>query len=215
MNLTVVLTNWKRPKQFAKLVATLRKQIEPFDLFVWDNSAKQEATGDWQIRSSRNAACSPRWWMAAQSTTPYVLIMDDDLVPTDNEVLADTVAWLEANDGQPCGIVGVQLDDSLPYHECSSVGHTKTPEPMDTDQHADILKGRYFAVATDRLANLPTKLPRFEDDIAVSGLLGGGTVLASLHGRFRDLPTGNEAVSKREGHREARERARREWVGGR
>jgi hypothetical protein len=173
---------------------------------------------EWRIASTRNLACAARWFVAAHATTPYVLIMDDDLMPSDPGVVADTLAACRAYDGRPVGAVGVILEPGKPYHECRHVGYGKSrryAQPIDADTPVDVVKGRYFAVATERLAELPMKLPEQDDDIAVSACLNGGVVLAALQQRFTALPTGNEAISARPGHMQQRELARRRWFGRR
>lgn len=222
MDLTVVLTNWKRPANVAAIVEKIvRLGCHDAPIWLWDNS---DTPGQLHhniaefVRPSWNAKCAGRWWLAAQAQTEFVLIMDDDLVPSDERVFADTVAALKQYDGRPVGAVGVRLLPGKRYHECHHVGigkQGKFAQPIRQDTSVDIVKGRYFAVATERLAKLPMKLPDFEDDIAASACLGPGTILAALQDRFTSLPTGKEAVSCRPGHMQQREFARRAWFEGR
>lgn len=213
-SLTIIVTHYRRPANVERLLAALDRQTLAHQRWLWDNSgsgATFSTAVDRRVDASCNFGCSPRWWLAAQAPTPYVMVIDDDLVPTDDSVLADLVAWLAANDGKPCGLVGVELQPGVAYRHCPWVGHGKKRTTLTADLQVDILKGRLIAAATPRLARLPAGLPRFEDDIAVSSHLGPGTVLAMLQGRFSDLPQGRESVCRRPGHFAAREDARRRW----
>lgn len=221
MELTVVLTGWKRPENIEAIVRAFDAQSIRHKWVYWDNAGRQLVSSplhperEWYCSSTKNLARVPRWFVAAHADTPYVVIVDDDLLPADPEVLADTLESLQAHDGAPVGAWGVILDPGKRYHECRHIGSSITKKydnPITEDTPVDILKARFFAVAVDRLANLPMKLD-FEDDIAVSSLLGGGTVLAKLQGRFTELPTGKESVSCRAGHMQKREAARRRWFG--
>jgi hypothetical protein len=94
MSLTVILTNYKRPENVRRLIKALSQQTVKPTLFVWDNSSEQDCDDpriDWLIRSSQNAKCSPRWWMASHANTDFVLIHDDDLLPSHPMVLGHTL----------------------------------------------------------------------------------------------------------------------------
>jgi len=94
MSITVVVTNYLRPVNVRYLMDALCKQSVKPTIFIWDNSPAQDfndAHADWIIRSSRNARCSPRWWMASHADTDFVVIHDDDLMPANPKVLGWTL----------------------------------------------------------------------------------------------------------------------------
>lgn len=214
--LTVILTAYKRLENTLKIADAIHGQKQQSELWLWDNSACSNWTDSWfdRIVTSRfNAGCNARWWLAAQARSQYVIVMDDDIIPTDPNVLGDTCDWLDENPGEACGLVGVRLDNARSYAKCDVIGHRRKPVPMARDEGVDIIKGRYFALPVALLSRVPMRIPKFEDDIAVSACVGGGTILATLQGRFKELPTGDESVCRRKGHSKERERARQEWFG--
>lgn len=209
-----MLTNYLRPANMPILLAALESQTVDHRLFVWDNSPDQAfecARADWVIHSSRNAKCGARWWLAAHADTPWVLLMDDDLAPADDHVLADTLTELAEHQPTAVGAAGVVLDPAKSYFECRHVG--LGCRRINATTRVDILKGRYFAVTTQRLEQLHHMPLDCEDDIIASAALGGGIVPARLEHRFRELATGFEARFHRPEHSRAREDARRRWLG--
>jgi hypothetical protein len=211
MELTVVLTNYLRPANMAVILDALASQTLPHQVFVWDNSPEQSFAGqaDWVVRSSRNAMCSARWWLAAHAETPWVLVMDDDLAPADQRVLADLLEKLAEHAPTPVGAAGVILDPSIAYSECPRVGLECSRISIDTQ--VDILKGRFFSAPTQRLESLGFLPLDAEDDIAASAHLQGGVVVPWLQDRLRELPTAGEARWRRPKHKQTREDARRQW----
>lgn len=214
MDLTVVLTNYLRPANITIILEALATQTVPHRLFVWDNSPEgtfPKGRADWLVRSSHNAKCSARWWLAARAETPWVLVMDDDLVPSDPRVLADTVGKLQEHAPAAVGAAGVVLNPTKTYTECHHVGREGVR--IESDTRVEILKGRYFALSTARLESLGFLPVDVEDDIAVSATLGGGIVVSWMQDRFRELPTGGESWCRRPAHKQSREAARRKWFG--
>lgn len=212
MDLTVVIANYLRPANMQVILDALASQIAPHQLFVWDNSPDQsfeDTRADWVIQSSRNAKCVGRWWLAAHAETDWVVVMDDDLVPSDARVLTDILRALVAHAPSAVGATGVILDPAKSYFDCQHIGLDRRRIGMDTQ--VDIIKGRLFAAPTRRLQSLPFLPLDCEDDIAVSALLGGGVVASRLQGRFRELPSGDESRWRRPNHGRAREAARRAW----
>lgn len=210
MSITVVITNWKRPENLDRILAALYFQDGGCELAVWDNSKQGGLAGYRGVgyvgRSGQNEGCAARWRIARYATTPYVLVMDDDLLPKDPRVLIDTIAALRQYN-RPVGYTGVLLDPTATYHRSQHVGGSHA---LEGDTEVDILKGRYVAMPTELLRTLP-EIHHEGDDIQVSGCLGGGVVLASLQGRFEELPTGEESMHRRPSHKKLREKARRKW----
>lgn len=221
MSLTVVLTNYLRTPHLHRVVDGLLKQTVRPTIFVWDNSPKQDFDDprvSWIIRSSRNAQCAPRWWMAGHAKTDFVLIHDDDLMATDSRVLAWTLE--SASKAAPFGVgaTGVILKEGKGYWESRHVGLRSGHATADT--HVDILKGCYFCAPTEELASLECLALEEEDDIAVSARLGKKIVrphlvAAQLQEYVKFIPQGNEARKFRKEHRAARDAARWRWFGTR
>jgi len=216
MSLTVVVTNYLRPANVTRLIDAIRTQTVEATIFVWDNSPAQDFDDprvDWLIRSSKNARCTARWWMASHASTDFVLVHDDDLVPSDPKVLAWTLDAAMHNAPFALGASGVVLKRNLGYWQSRHVG--VRAGPIRRDMRVDIVKGFYFCCPKVQVARVGYLDLDGEDDIAVSATLGGGLarrhlVLARLQSSFALLQE-EGARKHRRGHRTAREIARRRF----
>lgn len=214
MSVTVVIANYMRPKNVRRLIQTLSEQTVKPTIFVWDNSPEQNFNDpriSWLIRSSRNAQCSPRWWMASHAATEFVLIHDDDLLPSHPRILARTLDAAAETAPFAVGASGVIMRSHLGYWQSRHVGLRATY--LDEDARVDIVKGSYFCCATIQLAGVGYLELDAEDDIAVSARLGRGIeqphmVLAELQSNFDLLLEGEYSRKKRANHRTARDGAR-------
>lgn len=220
-NLTVCLLNWKRPENLRRILDALARQTVRPKIFLWNNSPepfRHEAI-DWQIDSSCNLICSPRWWMAAHAETEFVASLDDDLIPADDRVFEDA---LQLAAGQPddrvIGPVGCLLPPGQPYFP-----HRDFVCP-EQDQQVDLVKGRCLIVRTQRLRralslhDLAAEDPHC-DDIVICGALARGRRLyhwvpGLFHGRMRGLEEGEVGLYALPGHAERRDAARRRWLVG-
>ncbi len=213
---TVVLTNWKRPQNLTLILDQLATQTVKPVIFLWNNAEKfSHPAIRWMADSSVNMACQPRWWMASCAMTPFVCIMDDDLILDDTRLLEDMVAFLSHRTEQTiAGFVGVKLVPSNDYHH--SV-HLKAG--ADADQPVDIVKGRFMMMRSSALRRIhlhpsPSRDVLICDDIRVSGSFADGrsgqhVLPAIAAGRWRELPN-EHSLYTQEGHFEHREKARRE-----
>jgi hypothetical protein len=214
MSVTVVVTNYLRLTNVQRLMDALYKQTVIPTIFVWDNSPTQDFNDSrvsWIIRSSKNARCVPRWWMASQAETDFVLIHDDDLMPSHPNVLAWTLDAAAKIAPFAVGATGVVLKHRLGYWQSQHVGLRATR--IRHDVRVDIVKGCYFCCPTPRLTRVGHLNLDTEDDIAVSARLGNGwkqphQVLSRLQHCFELLPEGEEARKRRANHRAARDAAR-------
>lgn len=215
MELTIVLTNYLRPNNMQVILDALAQQTQPHRVFVWDNSPEgsfPSGRGDWVVRSSQNARCSARWWLAAHAETPWVLVMDDDLVPAHLDTLAFTVQKLREYSGCVVGAAGAQLAAARHYFDCLHLGLEALH--VTKDIRVDIVKGRYFAMPIQVVQRLPYIPLDAEDDIIVSAVANGGVVPAGLPEMFRELPTNCESRFHRPNHAQARESTRRRCFPG-
>jgi hypothetical protein len=213
--LTVIMANYLRPRNMQRALDALCKQSVQSRIFVWDNSPTQDfhdSRVSWILRSSKNARCAPRWWLASHADTDFVLIHDDDLMPSHPNVLAWTVDAAIKAAPFAVGAAGVILQRDLGYWQAKHVGLRAADSRHD--MQVDIVKGCYFCCPTARLTDIGYLHLDAEDDIAVSARLGKGLrqphqVLARLQQSFEFLPEGVEARKRRASHRSAREAARR------
>jgi hypothetical protein len=212
MSLTVVVTNYLRAANVTRLIDAIRAQTLQATIFVWDNSPAQDfddPRADWLIRSSRNARCAARWWMASHAETDFVLVHDDDLMPSNPSVFAWTVDAAAQHAPFAVGGSGVVLNRSLGYWQSRHVGVRSAP--IRRNEQVDIVKGLYFCCAAAELRRVGHLDLDGEDDIAVSATLARGQsrphlVLARLRSNLA-LLSEEGARSHRDGHRTARESA--------
>jgi hypothetical protein len=217
MSLTVVLANYMRSQNVRRLIQALSQQTVKPTLFVWDNSSDHDCDDpriDWLIRSSQNAKCSPRWWMASHANTDFVLIHDDDLLPSHPMALGRTLDAAVKIAPFAVGAAGVIVDSASGYWLSRHVGVRATY--VDQDTQVDIVKGCYFCCPTIRLRELGYLELDSEDDIIASAKLGNNQsrphlVLADLQNNLQLLPEGEFSRKTRPCHRTAREAARRKY----
>lgn len=215
-SVTVVLTNWKRPHNLKKILDSLSTQSVKPDIFLWNNGAEfSHSAITWQVDSSRNMMCWPRWWMASCAQTEYVCILDDDLMFIDDRVLEDMVKALQQSSEKTIvGLFGMILDSAKEYRYGTQV------RPLEEDQHTDIVKGRCMMMRTSALGSVsfqpkPTRPILMCEDILVSGVLAGGEagkhlVPKGFVSRWKELPN-EHSLYKMPGHFEQREMARRQF----
>ncbi len=217
MAVTVVVTNYLRPENLHGLIETLSRQTVEAQIFVWDNSPTQDFYDprvDWMIRSSKNARCAPRWWMASHAETEFVLIHDADLMPSHPKVLAWTLDAAVRAAPFAIGAAGVILKPNAGYWQSRHVGIRA--DRIRRDTRVDIVKGCYFCSPTVQLTKIGYLDFDGEDDIAVSAKLGRRverphTVTARLLTSLALLQEGEGARKHRRNHRAAREAARRRY----
>ena len=213
-DLTVLLLNWKRPHNLAKVLASIERQTCRPKIFLWNNGDRlNDLRVDWIIDSSQNKACWPRWSLGAMADTEFVCSLDDDLAFGDERVLENLLRYLKNLD-QPerlVGFHGVILEPTKPYASCTHVKSTPHAEIA-----VDIVKGKLLACRRDSLRSIQMASEAQEDDIAVSGLAARGRPLfhrvASLfHDRMICLPEMGIGISHRLEHNQCRETARRKY----
>ncbi len=214
---TVILTNWKRPKNLRTIIDQLTTQTVKPVIFLWNNGKEfSHPAIRWKVDSSVNMACLPRWWMASCARTEFVCIMDDDLCFTDTAVLEDVIRIAREKKEFPIiGLFGVCFQSDKEYQHCKHIN-----QPTQTNIVADMIKGRFMLIRTNMLQRIflcpsPPRDALVADDIFVSGTLANGKAgahltLGGFGKRFIELPS-HHALQKEPDHFEQRERARRRY----
>jgi len=219
---TTCLLNWRRPRNLGRILDCLAEQSLRPTIFLWNNSPEpfSHPAVDWLVESNRNLVCWPRWWMAQAADSEFAAVMDDDLIPTDKQLLADAVEV--ARRQPPCRIIG-------PFGGRMGTRHYSRHDPIHNvkeDAIVDIVKGRFMLLRTADIRQCQLATARSpalgvvdeHEDIAINGMLAGGRlgqhlVPAMFTRRMQDLPgmDGPEAISTKDGHYDRRESARRRW----
>ena len=152
--------------------------------------------------------------MASHAETDFVLIHDDDLMPSHSKVLAWTLEAATRAAPFAVGAAGVILKRNTGYWKSRHVG--LRAKLIRDDIRVDIVKGCYFCCPAAQLTKIDHMELDAEDDIAVSAKLRQGfqhphLILAELGRSFELLPEGDGARKARRNHRKAREAARRRF----
>lgn len=217
---TVVMLNYRRPNNVRQILTALRDQLPRPDVWLWNNGMPAGFDADWLVESTVNRLCPPRWWMAAQAETEYVVILDDDVLPIGRDAIRRVVAACEP--GRIAGPWGAVLERS--YHGRRDVGL-----PVSATE-VDVVKGRCMAMHTTSLREAIAEAgvltargseSRYDDlvvaeDIAICGAMASGRrrhhlVPGGLAACFRDLAEGAEALSRRADHLARRDRVAARW----
>ena len=213
--ITICLTNWKRPENLHQIIGQLRRQSLPVQIFLWNNGERFDSPWlDWQVDSSLNKVCAPRWFMAASADTDFVCILDDDLFLADDNIMSDMINIAHnLPDDTIIGPTGVKLVPGLTYRDAHHLYSFRCEESVDTP--CDIIKGSLMLMRTSALRkhiNLDVFNYCREEDIIVSALLAEGKrnhhlCLTSFGDRFRSVGNDAFALWRQEGHMEARQSA--------
>src|SRR6185312_9640143 len=142
--ITVILLNWARPKNIPIIIDCLKRQTARPTIFLWDNANSRELMHspiDWVVKSSKNVACPPRWFMPTMANTDYCLVHDDDLCLLNHNTLAQLVDFMDRQEPRTAaGAFGVKLVRGKSYIECEHVASGSR------DVRVDIVKGRLMCV---------------------------------------------------------------------
>ena len=214
---TVLLTNYLRPRNLAPILDCLQGQTVPVQVYVWNNQPgcpiPEHPLVKLTVTASRNMRCWPRWLMASMADTEYVCTLDDDLLFADQRVLEDAIA--AAADRCPEGVVGFFGWQDVPgkgYRECRHINGS--PE----DCWVDFVKGRFMLLRRVLLERVPLAHPVFRDvesllrraddfyvNLCISqGRRGAHLVPGTLGRRYEELWDHGVGMMYEPGHREER-----------
>ncbi len=221
---TVLLLNWQRPGNLSKVLTCLEHQSVPVQVFLWNNAGRDELLVKREgekvaasehplvarvVGSYENLGCFPRWWLGSLADTEFICSMDDDLIFTDERVLADAV--LACREECPDGIIGF-----FGYSAVDGKGYKAGRHHNGTSKgtRCDIIKGRFMLFRKELLARVPLEIPPLagieglshrEDDVYVSLCISGGRkghhlIPQRLGKRWKELPQGGTSASCEPGH---------------
>lgn len=213
LDLTVCLLNWKRPDNLNKIIDNLYGKVK---IFLWDNSGifKKDSRIDWQITSSINKGCHPRWWMALFAQTEFVCSYDDDFMFKDVSILQEAIDVLKSNtEKKAVGFCGRLLEDtSCDYKHTKTFEVNKVTDKLQNKKEiVDLLLGRFILTTTQNIQKIKLSYTHTQDDIQVCAQLADKqrqkfVLLKSLAESVIELPD-NHALWKRPGHFNLRQEA--------
>ena len=207
---TAILLNYARPDNLRLLIEELRGQTEPPEIWVIDNAGRGEFGADRTVHIPWNAGVSIRVLMAVYVATPWVMFLDDDLAPCDEQFIEDALGVATERPNVITGAYGRRLAGEWPQYREDAWGAV------------EIIKGRFMLFRRAILDNvrLPAVPPdldvRFCEDIHLSLEAGRGEPVhwadRGLLGRLRDLPGWDGGLSSRAGHDHERNRFCEWWM---
>lgn len=214
MEITLILTNWRRKNNLTQLVKKVMEQSIKPKLIVIDNSSDDvdnkfiyESNDIVTLNNDNSKMCWARWEVAIKEKSKYVCIMDDDLIFSRDNVLEDCFNYMESNPDLDCiGLEGVKLMKSKGYfasnHQFAKSNHTIP---------VSIIKGRFMFIKTKSLSNLDMTPDLTCDDIKVSSHLNKKILPSILWNSFYDLPQGSESLSGKHFQQVKREYATKKY----
>lgn len=194
-----------RQDALIKIVTTMRTICPEATLKVWDNSPNSSfprGIADELYQSSVNLSTSPRWWLASQSQTEYVAVIDDDLMVKKESFIEKCLQCLN-NGYAAVGPYGVVLNGS---------SYSRSLHCFGTARPVDIIKGRFFMTKTQSIRLLHAVPPFSEDDIIVSAYIEGKCCICTTDpDELLNIP-GHFALSDRPDHMVRRDAAVRKYL---
>ncbi len=192
--ITVLLLNYKRPHNLARIVDSLKRQTVPVNIFLWDNSGNSllyDSRIDLIFRTSENQGCSPRWLTALYAKTKYIMTHDDDFLIAKKDTIEKIIKCLDEqkNHKTIVGYEGVFVDTNKTYMEHVDYKNrymfqgnkygivAPRYSHLKSSVRVHLVKGRLMATRTENIAkyiDFPVLLNEREDDITVSAMIGGG-----------------------------------------
>jgi len=191
--LTLILTNYKRPGNVADQVRKYR-EFAWIDIRVVDNSGTfPEMEGCTVHKHDNELACWQRWEYAKKLNTRLVATLDDDLTVNIQEAVMRSTWGLN-------GIFGVVLDEKKDYWQSK---HYK-----QTSRKVDIVKGR-FILLPQSFTHFIKGADELNDDICVSSFFDGLCRIHEIH--YKDYPRDLLGLESQIDHRKRRQDAVDRW----
>jgi len=201
MRVTGIYTNWRRKENLWEILKAAKAQTTPIDLWLIDNADNTphelKVNGVKRYGHNNELMCWQRWLYAKLVSTPYLFVMDDDLIFSSPTEIEKCVHFMDAHpELDAIGYTGVKLDK----------GYFTSPHYMSvkTYTEVDIIKGRFMFIRTSSLKGLDESPDLTCDDIKVSSHLKNKALIPLS---FANLKEGAEAVFLQKGQKQKREEA--------
>lgn len=241
--LTAILVNFARSAQLHDIIDCIRRQSIETTIWVWNNDVENEFKddrADWVVQSSCNihGRCVPMMYQMAK--TQFVVTMDDDLYPSDDDVFADAVMLLKKlpNFRTLVGAYGVRIYEGESYSNSHHIqipkGHGQLldnglPSPKPVNFPVDLLKGRIIFGNQKVARYFSCDIPHWHTDLYLSMMAAGYKrwqhIAAGLFWdrcdlkdadnckpRIVDFPIDDLGYVNKEGHMAKRDELCSDWV---
>lgn len=223
MTVTAVLINYQRQKNTHAIIEVLKNQTIPVKIILWNNNDEPfiNEKVDWIINSSKNVHAYLLPYLYQMSDTEFILRMDDDLIPTDNNVLEDLIEKHNGTSQILCGH-GVRMIKGRNYSRSLHFGVGKYYQDIFEDTKVDIAKGRFLFFRQEYAHLIPFSTKTYHVDLNTSFALSCGNksyhlIPKILEDRLFELPSKHEdnsgyGYSFQEGHWDKRDKMVEEWL---
>lgn len=151
------------------IIESLREQSEPPELLLLNNGGYNTFGVERVVSIPWNAHAWIRYPFGVYARTPYVMFLDDDLMPADHHFVRDMRVITEGRRDGIVGTHGRQLGSAPTYYTGG----------QDMAGWVEIVKGRCMMLNKDTLsrvslANVSRPYPVDHEDIYLSMEIGGG-----------------------------------------
>lgn len=202
---TCILLAYQRPANMPEIIAMLRAQTVPVEIWVINNYGMDDFGADRLIAIPWNAGEWARYVFALRVETEYVFFMDDDFKLADERVLEDAMIIHAAQ--CPWGILGATgrgLSREAPHY---------APDFYDVDGPVRIVKGRFMFFRAEMARTILMPWHPSASDILFSLNAGGPHwVSREIYSRIVELPRFGVGYEFRPEHYAEREAVCAAWL---
>ena len=224
MEITSIILHYNRPDNMKKVIAGIRNQTVPSEIWVWDNSGNCPADGiDVLIKSNKNFYCQPRFTIGHLVRTPYIFNQDDDLALKDNSIFEKLIETSKANPNDYIGWNGRFFSKDINWEKAYQSPGKGWADDIDLGGLDMINVGVSFfptRLINDILVNpfnndidnVKEDEYKYGDDIFISNLMKHKRITPYLRPDMEWLPEGN-GLSKQPPHMDYRNRLCQRYFG--
>ena len=156
-NVTAVLVTYKRPDNLTRILTRHKAQAERPELMLINNAGFRTYGVDRFVGIPWNAGPMARVVMSQWAETEWVLWLDDDLVPTDDDFVGDLLSVARHRPDSITGVFGVALGPPPHYYTHAA----------QVPGHVHICKGRCLMFRKDILRHVRLGAHRAPVDMRV------------------------------------------------
>ena len=169
---TTILLNWRRPENMALIIDSLKTQSEPPELLLVNNGGYHTFGIKRVVSIPWNGHAWIRYPFAVYAETPYVMFLDDDLMPADRFFVRDMQRLTETYRDSIVGTHGRRISSGPNYYTGG----------QDAAGWVEIVKGRCMMMDKSilgrvTLANINRPWPVDHEDIYLSMEIGCGQAI--------------------------------------
>ena len=213
---TAILLNWKREENVLQMIRSLKNQTVKPDIMIWDNGWQPDSI--WEapcfmeetynpdthyFLSPKNYRTAPRWLLASLALTPYILVMDDDLIITKNDFVEIALRVSQKYNQ----IIGVEGREVVTRGSQVIYGGGEYPFPKSGDVQTQIVLGKCMFLKREWLSRVPLVVPGWNwmhrgDDIIINWYVNKfkGILSKELYKRIEFLSEGKESLWRDPSH---------------